>query len=139
MVPLVLCKCSTFGNWMRKSDDFLKNSVTLVFKFINMSVANTNKMSWMTRCHEWHDVMNDTTVSWHVIKCHETSRNVMKRHEALFFKMVLRWRWWWWWWLTKLILWPRIYDFVVKNESYQNETPFFNELITSCFKFLACG
>ena len=31
---LVLCKCSTFGNWMRKSDDFLKNSVTLVITYV---------------------------------------------------------------------------------------------------------
>ena len=30
ILSLVLCKCSTFDNWIRKSDDFLKNSITLI-------------------------------------------------------------------------------------------------------------
>ena len=31
MLSLVLCKCSTFDNWIRKSNDFLKNSITLIY------------------------------------------------------------------------------------------------------------
>ena len=33
MLSLVLCKCSTFDNWIRKSNDFLKNSITLISSF----------------------------------------------------------------------------------------------------------
>ena len=33
ILPLVLCKCSTFDNWIRKSNDFLKNSITLLIIF----------------------------------------------------------------------------------------------------------
>ena len=36
MLSLVSCKCSTFDNWIRKSNDFLKNSITLIITSIRL-------------------------------------------------------------------------------------------------------
>ena len=36
MLSVVLCKCSTFDNWIRKSNDFLKNSITLIITSIRL-------------------------------------------------------------------------------------------------------